>query len=609
LLYLIMKKYFSRGVVATFVVSGLLLISALVPATPANAQTMDMSQLIELLITLKVIPADKVAAARSIVAGYANSNIASWKTYNLGSGGNISTSGYYPFEIKYPSSWKYSEFSKNTEGIAFCPESLAGCGTGGTLSIIGPVILYPYQNDMTGNIIGDSDTHRNFRDSNGRILASLDLNNRSYLDLFSRMVGTFKYSTPVPTPSQPDVNIIGTPTISLSYDGNSRESSLVASFKIRIDNLGSNDAYIYRDWASVYFVDGNRNVDGGPSSTVFSSTSGLSEITDDNGQVMYVLPAGQSEGFTLTSLKTPSKMFAGYYYATVNSIYANTGVKRAGNYSLIIPQNRTNMQVITGEYSPYINSATYYQYNTLKVSGIRLSNVSSAIVSCSYSGMVSNTVTATAATETTIGLTGTYNSGESCWVQLRDAVEGDSNRYSFVTSSGGQTATTTLVSTTTMPVPTPAPIPVPVPTPVPTPTPTPTPVPTPVPAPAPTPRTVSCKFDATKYADYYSDLKKAFGYDNTKLKNHWLTYGLGEGRTPCGADMPSCKFNGEAYVSLYPDLAKAGVAGRSHYTQYGINEGRDVCRQTVASEAPAAANYATVVVGWETFMNLLKALR
>lgn len=41
------------------------------------------------------------------------------------------------------------------------------------------------------------------------------------------------------------------------------------------------------------------------------------------------------------------------------------------------------------------------------------------------------------------------------------------------------------------------------------------------------------KFNYKKYADDYSDLKKAFGYDKEKLWNHYLNYGKKEGRKVC----------------------------------------------------------------------------
>jgi hypothetical protein len=43
----------------------------------------------------------------------------------------------------------------------------------------------------------------------------------------------------------------------------------------------------------------------------------------------------------------------------------------------------------------------------------------------------------------------------------------------------------------------------------------------------------NCVFDPYQYADLYPDLKKAYGYDEAKLTNHYQTYGIKEGRTIC----------------------------------------------------------------------------
>ena len=87
----------------------------------------------------------------------------------------------------------------------------------------------------------------------------------------------------------------------------------------------------------------------------------------------------------------------------------------------------------------------------------------------------------------------------------------------------------------------------------------------------------TCTFNAISYTDYYSDLKNAFGYNTDLLRKHWYDYGMAEGRTPCGAQMPQCSFNPQTYVSLWSDLKAAGVDGDSHYRTYGVNEGRGVC--------------------------------
>jgi GH25 family lysozyme M1 (1,4-beta-N-acetylmuramidase) len=79
-------------------------------------------------------------------------------------------------------------------------------------------------------------------------------------------------------------------------------------------------------------------------------------------------------------------------------------------------------------------------------------------------------------------------------------------------------------------------------------------------------------FDATYYANKYSDLKKAFGYDEAKLKNHYLNYGIKEGRSA------SPVFDPQYYLNKYSDLKKAFgnnyTAAYNHFISNGINEGR-----------------------------------
>ncbi len=79
-------------------------------------------------------------------------------------------------------------------------------------------------------------------------------------------------------------------------------------------------------------------------------------------------------------------------------------------------------------------------------------------------------------------------------------------------------------------------------------------------------------FDAKFYADRYSDLKAAFGYNESELKSHWLNFGIKEGRSA------SPVFDPVYYLNKYDDLKKAfGTdykAAYNHFIQNGINEGR-----------------------------------
>lgn len=80
-------------------------------------------------------------------------------------------------------------------------------------------------------------------------------------------------------------------------------------------------------------------------------------------------------------------------------------------------------------------------------------------------------------------------------------------------------------------------------------------------------------FDAKYYAEKYEDLKAAFGDNEELLYQHYITYGIKEGR------VASALFNVQKYRDLYADLEAAyGDDWNSyaeHYLNFGLNEGRD----------------------------------
>ena len=80
-------------------------------------------------------------------------------------------------------------------------------------------------------------------------------------------------------------------------------------------------------------------------------------------------------------------------------------------------------------------------------------------------------------------------------------------------------------------------------------------------------------FDADYYRSAYPDVAAAFGNNKAALFNHFVNYGLREGRS-CSAD-----FNPQAYRAKYADLQQAFgddmVAYCRHYVTCGKAEGRD----------------------------------
>lgn len=80
-------------------------------------------------------------------------------------------------------------------------------------------------------------------------------------------------------------------------------------------------------------------------------------------------------------------------------------------------------------------------------------------------------------------------------------------------------------------------------------------------------------FNAEYYAEQYPDVVAAYGTDESALYEHYINYGLKEGRN--GSEL----FDVKIYRELYPDLEeKFGddwEAYAEHYLTSGLEEGRD----------------------------------
>lgn len=82
-------------------------------------------------------------------------------------------------------------------------------------------------------------------------------------------------------------------------------------------------------------------------------------------------------------------------------------------------------------------------------------------------------------------------------------------------------------------------------------------------------------FDYVRYADDYADLKAAFGYNAKALYNHYINYGIKENR---GNYSIYDSFDYMRYANDYADLKTAfgydAKALYQHYITYGLKEGR-----------------------------------
>jgi len=94
-------------------------------------------------------------------------------------------------------------------------------------------------------------------------------------------------------------------------------------------------------------------------------------------------------------------------------------------------------------------------------------------------------------------------------------------------------------------------------------------------------------FDATFYAEKYSDVKNAIGTNSDALFKHFINNGMHEGR------MVNAKFDPKAYQAAYADVAK--YAGGDfckvyeHYVKYGMKEGRNLTTYDAINAANVAA--------------------
>lgn len=105
-------------------------------------------------------------------------------------------------------------------------------------------------------------------------------------------------------------------------------------------------------------------------------------------------------------------------------------------------------------------------------------------------------------------------------------------------------------------------------------------------------------FDASYYYNTYPDVAAAFGMDEEQLLNHFINFGVKEGRSA------SAEFNPQAYRQRYADLQQAFgsdmAAYCAHYVNYGQSEGRNasadgqVTVTVPANETESASTAETV---------------
>lgn len=103
-------------------------------------------------------------------------------------------------------------------------------------------------------------------------------------------------------------------------------------------------------------------------------------------------------------------------------------------------------------------------------------------------------------------------------------------------------------------------------------------------------RVASEEFDVNVYKDSYEDLRNAFGDDLKSYYVHYITYGKNEGRTATAVDQDSVVgitvydgvdyssvYNYQYYINANPDVKAAcptDALALEHFVKYGMSEGR-----------------------------------
>jgi hypothetical protein len=82
------------------------------------------------------------------------------------------------------------------------------------------------------------------------------------------------------------------------------------------------------------------------------------------------------------------------------------------------------------------------------------------------------------------------------------------------------------------------------------------------------------------YLNRYGDLRKAYGTDLEKAKNHWIIYGFKEGRNPyCQPTNNLTDAEAQCYLNRYANLKDVFgtdlLAANNHWMNYGYKEGKD----------------------------------
>ncbi len=244
-------------------------------------------------------------------------------------------------------------------------------------------------------------------------------------------------TTPV-TPATSDATlVVDSSSLKLSYESNGNESALSATFNVTI-NGGSKGVNVYSYEPAVAFNDKVTNSDRWNQRTSrIENISGVATKKDEQGQLMYVVDAGKSVKFLITATTKPSQMFAGAYYASLLSLYVNTGTAARTALNLVSSTNNnknTNSVIIIGEKSPYIEAISPESISVgqkMEIKGSRLSNIISSNAPVFIDGVAKDIAADGSKDGTTLFFTLPELSLGWHSLQLVDSLTGASNNFGF----------------------------------------------------------------------------------------------------------------------------------------------------------------------------------
>lgn len=231
------------------------------------------------------------------------------------------------------------------------------------------------------------------------------------------------------------VTVNGQPTLALTYDGAQKEASLTATFNVTV-NGGTSGVNIYRQGGGAQFVNqigSSINANSITAGTLTPRTfPAVNTGTDGYGQTYYIIPANQAVEFQDVVTVNPKQLFAGTYYASLKTIWANQGTDLQKSFNMDVSINQTNNKTIIGEVSPYIMSVKVVSGGLIVISGQRLNNANIYI-----DGTLRDPVRVVRATDgTEISFRSPFTTDGQHNLYLNDPKTGQSNTFGFQVGSG-----------------------------------------------------------------------------------------------------------------------------------------------------------------------------